>query len=304
MAGSLFLTGSSGFIGSRLLEKIDPQRYDHVYCLTRDAAWASRLAMGGHIRVIQGGLFDSHRYAGFLESCDAVVHLAAATGKARPEEYFRVNVEGTKALLEQCRRSGVKNFLHISSIAVKFQDKSEYYYAQSKERAEEEVRNSGLNYAIIRPTMVLGKGSPVWKNLSKLAKVPWVVVFGEGRNQIQPIDVEDLAQGILSILEEKAFFNQTLEMGGPEVTTIEDFLQRAHRTLYGRNSKVIHIPLRPLFSLLSRVGPLLGPLLPISAGQLASFTNDGTIETSPWFQCHRPGLRDIDGMLRTMAGNA
>ena len=65
-----------------------------------------------------------------------MLHLAAVTGKNRPAEYFRVNREGTRALVDECRRRRVKRIIYISTIAAKFQDQRRYYYAQSKHQAE------------------------------------------------------------------------------------------------------------------------------------------------------------------------
>src|SRR5262249_28211951 len=154
--------GASGFIGRRLLERLDPEEYDSIYCLTRSEFAARNLGNQKRFHWLVGSIFDSDVYGRCLDSSDIVIHLAATTGKARPEEYFRVNAIGTRYLVEQCKRRGVKNFLLVSTIAVKYRNKSDYPYAQSKQEAEEAVKQSGLNYAIVRPTIVLGKESPGW----------------------------------------------------------------------------------------------------------------------------------------------
>src|SRR5207249_8332520 len=121
-----------------LIQKLDPAIYDPIYCLSRSRVPVSvPSAEYGPFRWVTGNICEPDSYASILESCDTVIHLAATTGKAPTDQYSQVNTEGTQALVEQCERSGVKNFLFVSTIAVKYRDKKHYYYAQSKERAEE-----------------------------------------------------------------------------------------------------------------------------------------------------------------------
>ena len=75
-------------------------------------------------RLIEGNLMEVHSYRRYLRSCDSVVHLAAVTGKAALRDYFHTNVKGTELLIEESRRNGIKNFLYVSTISVKFRDAS------------------------------------------------------------------------------------------------------------------------------------------------------------------------------------
>jgi NADH dehydrogenase len=229
-----------------------------------------------------------------------VLHLAAATGKTRPEKYLAVNTEGTRLLIEQCKRFGVRNFLYVSTIAVKFQDKSQYYYAQSKEKAEDLVKNSGLNYVILRPTIVLGKEAAIWKSLSQLARAPIIPLFGDGTAKIQPIYVDDLVNVIRSVVDEKMFFNETFELGGPEVNTMEVFLKQIHKIVYKKEPRIIHLPLRQLIPALSLLDKYLYFLMPFTVGQLAAFENDSSIEPNRLYHQHRPEMKNVGAMLKLL----
>ena len=211
MKGSLFITGASGFIASNLLRKLNIKEYKSVYCLSRhESEILTRLSEYDNFKFIKGSIYDAELYEPYLASSDIVVHLAAATGKAGREEYFKVNAEGTKFLINQCIRQGVTKFLFISSISVKFPEVSQYYYAQSKQAAENIVKESGLNYTILRPTIVIGKESPILRSLEKLAKMPVIPIFGTGTSQIQPIYIEDLVDCILYIINENNFMNYVI----------------------------------------------------------------------------------------------
>jgi len=295
---SILITGSSGFLGRHLLSALDPRRLQRIYCLSRqDRSTLSGISNHPAVVWLQGSLFDLGHYERELAETDTVIHLAAATGKATRSEYFTVNVDGIRALIEQCKRLGVKRFLHVSSIAVRFPNKTRYYYAQSKEQAEQLVRSSGLRYTILRPTIILGHGSPVWAGLCKLASLPVIPIFGDGKALIQPIHVEDLVSFILTILDRDIFNGETLELGGPEAISIEEFLKKVHHRLFQSRPRTIHISFALLLPVLTLLETILFPLLPITVGQLASFRYNGTAELN-WLSAERIStLKSIEEMV-------
>ncbi len=294
---SLFITGHTGFIGSHLLPKIDPAKYENIYCLTRTPK-----DMGGRFsapfQVVRGSLDEPQSYASLLAGCDTVVHLAAATGNRAPEEYFKVNARGTERLIKECEQKGVKNFLYVSTIAVKFSEKARYYYAQSKEQGEQAVKKSRLRYAIVRPTIVIGKEADIWKTLSSLARKPVLLMFGDGTTKIQPIYIDDLINCLLVILNENLFSNETFELGGPEKVTFELFLKKIHHLYHQKDPSVVHLPLKPILSVLSFIEDRFRSTLPVSTGQFAAFNNDGTIEVNRIFNQSAPHMKSVDAMLK------
>lgn len=301
MRNSIFITGTSGFIGSKLLERLDHSIYDRVYALSRDEN-ACRGDGGNRIQIIKGSIADAEIYTPYLAECDTVVHLAAATGKAKREEYFEVNAEGTSLLIGQCIKAGVKNFLHVSTIAVKYPDKSHYYYAQSKEKGECSVKSSGLNYTIVRPTIVIGKGSAIWNSLAMLARAPVTPLLGNGAARIQPIYVDDLVECLIKILDEQQFNNQVIELGGPDQVTFEAYLKQVHYAYNQKEARIVRFPVNLLIHVLSIFETRLQPLLPVTAGQLSAFSNDGTIQSSELFERQAARMKGVDEMVRLVIG--
>jgi NADH dehydrogenase len=297
MASAVFLTGASGFLGSRLLSRLSGSGDKRIVCLGRRRA-AGRPP--GNVEFIQGDLLDRDSYASAMLGCDTVLHLAAATGKQTPAEYFRVNRDGTEALALEARRAGVQRFLHVSTIAVKFRDKSQYYYAQSKQQAEAIVVQSGLRWTIVRPTIILGRNSPSLEALSRLATLPVVLVFGDGRTLVQPVFVEDVAACLVAMLESELLDGRTIEVGGPEVLSLEDLLLRIRRARGAGRAPIIHLPVRPIAACLGWVEPFLRPLLPFTAGQLASYTNAGTITPDTWMAQWLSRMKSVDEILRAI----
>jgi NADH dehydrogenase len=251
--------------------------------------------------VVQGDLLVPASYERCLDRVDVVLHLAAATGKTSSADHFAVNAEGTRLLLEQCRRHGVRRFLYVSSIAAKFQDVRHYPYARSKRQGEAAVAASGLAFTVVRPTPVIGLGSGVWEGFRKLATGTVTPIFGHGRTPIQPIYVEDLADILLDLAREPDCRNETLEIGGPEVVSIEDFIRRVGRA-YNRQPRVVHVPARPVKTALAWMEPWLRPLLPLTAGQICSFVEDGTITPNRISRHWQSRLKTVEQMIALAAG--
>jgi NADH dehydrogenase len=297
----VFVTGGTGFLGSRVLSLLK----DHgisVVALDRSGALSQTAGSGAGVETVKADLLQPELYSDALAKTDLVLHLAALTGRASEREHFRVNLQGTETLLEQCRRVGVQRILFVSSIATKFPDTRRYYYAQAKLQAEEAVRSSGLRFAIIRPTIILGRGSPILSALEKLATLPFIPVFGNGRALVQPIYVDDLAGYILEVVEQDRFRNETLDLGGPSTLTIEELLQQIRCVRKGSDGRSkglsVHIPLGLLLPPLRAAESLgLGSLLPVSEGQLSSFRYDGTIEPNGLHENRRGALRNVQQML-------
>ena len=132
MRRQVFVTGAGGFIGKNLVERLTVAAGQHIKILTRTKS--AQPSANKQIEEVVGDLLKPETYQAALEGCDTVVHLAAATGRVAPSECQRVNVEGTKKLLQACKAAGVRRFLHVSTIAAGYPNQRYYPYAQTKDK--------------------------------------------------------------------------------------------------------------------------------------------------------------------------
>ncbi|MFQ5697636.1 MAG: NAD-dependent epimerase/dehydratase family protein [Myxococcota bacterium] len=294
--GGLFVTGASGFVGRRLIAKLEPARFGRVVALVHRPG-SARLPARPGLEVIASDLLDVQSYQSRLARCDRVVHLAAVTGKARPTEYQRTNAEGTRALVTAAQAASVRRFVHVSTIAARFSNLSSYPYAASKAEAERSVRASGLTATIVRPTLLVGPGAPVLEGLAKLACAPLTPIFGDGEVRIQPLDVDDLVDVLLGLAAGETSAGEVVELGGPETLTLKALLERIRKARGGGRMRPLHLPLAPTRSLLRGLEPILRPLLPITAGQLETFAQGGVAAPSALAESLRANLRPLDDSL-------
>ena len=293
----LFLTGVTGFLGSRLLARlIDDDR--ELLALVRETA--SEEEPGAKVPWVVGDLLDVPSYGAALHGVDAIVHLAGLTGKASAGDYARVNLNGTRVLAETARRAGVPRFLFVSSVAARFERRRHYHYGESKARAEKALAATCLRTSIVRPTMIFGPGSANLDALTRLATMPFIPVFGDGKALVQPIHVDDVVAAVVAVLDEDRFDGETMEVGGPEVLTIEQLLRRIRHAHLGRDGPVVRLPFRLVTAPLVVLEKALGPRpLPITAGQLCVFVNDSTASADVSFTRTDGPLRSLGSMIGT-----
>jgi NADH dehydrogenase len=140
-------------------------------------------------------------------------------------------------------------------------------------------------------------------SLSKLAQLPVVPIFGDGKTLIQPIHVDDLVDFILLLLDGDIFYGETFELGGPQAIAIEDFLKKIYVLRHHTHPRTVHIPLAFLIPLLTLLETLLYSLMPVTVGQLSSFRYNGTIEKNRLFEERVSHLKTIDEMLAPLCSH-
>lgn len=295
----MIVTGAAGFVGRRLVDLLEA-RGETVIAIGRNPrpeGWTPKAQW------IVSDLLDPAAYKAALQGADCVFHLAAVTGKATPEQFTRSNVNATRTLLEASAEAGVKRFVLVSSIAVTFKDRSHYHYAESKIAAEALARNARIPTTIVRPTMIMGQGSPIETSLGSLAKAPVIPVFGDGQCKVQPVDVEDVALALANLAREPDAAGAVIEVGGPKVVTMNELMAklRANQGLTDK-PRFLHLPLGPIRFVLGMLEKPLLAVLPLTAGQLASFANDGVAAPNPILDRVLPKRRETPSVRPKSSG--
>lgn len=157
---------------------------------------------------------------------------------SRGSSTFEAAVQNTLVLIAAARDAGVKRIVHIS-IANPSLDSPLGYY-RGKARLEQAVRDSGLPYAILRPAVLFGHEGILINNIAWfLRRFPVFGVPGDGRYQIQPIFVEDLAGLIVEAVERED--NYVLDAAGPEIFAFEELVKLIGRAIK-RPVRILHLP--------------------------------------------------------------
>ncbi|RYD49256.1 MAG: NAD-dependent epimerase/dehydratase family protein [Sphingomonadales bacterium] len=185
----LAITGGTGFVGKRTLD-IALAAGHRVRALTR----RPQPPREGVVWV-EGSLESVESLARLASGADAVLHIAGVVNAPSHVGFIRGNVEGTERMLEAAASMGVRRFVLVSSLSAREPQLSNY--GRSKERAESLVRETGLDWTIVRPPAVYGPGDMEMLDLFKLAKRGLALLPPGGR--MSAIHADDLARLLIAL---------------------------------------------------------------------------------------------------------
>jgi NADH dehydrogenase len=218
----ILVTGGTGVIGEGVIPELIARGHS-VRLLSRHAEEDAR--QWPDVEPVEGNVADASSLRGSADGCEAVLHIAGIAEEHPPELTFQgVNVDGTRHILAEAERAGVRRIIYVSSLGA---DTGESDYHQSKKAAEELVTQSEMSWTIVRPGNVYGPGDEVMSLILKMVRaLPAVPVIDSGDQEFQPIWYQDLANVLATVAEREDLGSQTLEAAGPDITTMRDVVDR------------------------------------------------------------------------------
>jgi nucleoside-diphosphate-sugar epimerase len=275
------VTGGTGFVGSHLVEHLLAAGHD-VTCLVRSAAKAEALFAARRPRIVQGPLDDAAAVRQAAAGADVVFHIAGITSARFRGEFFAVNEGGTRAVLEALP-DGLRRFVLVSSLAaagpttrgrpLEGHERSAPItaYGASKLAAEVAVRNARFPWTIVRPPAVYGPRDVEFLRVFRMVRAPFVPVFGDGRQELTFVYVDDLAQAFIAIAEADAAAGKLYYGTHPEIVDQRGFMAAVARAVRsdGRVPRVLPIPALP-----ARAGLWLTGTAALLAGRATVLTAD------------------------------
>ena len=238
----VFVTGSTGFIGSNLIQKLSMNGYQ-VLALARDIKKVGAFLPKNNVKIIEGSILDQSVIRQAIKESNATVHLAAVTSEKETDYRgsYEVNVTGSKNLIDLCMKHEVKKFITLSSESTK--RKIQGNYAKTKSIVDDLVRKSNLEYTLLRPSIVYGPGSKglFGKMMDYIRTLPVIPIIGDGKQCIKPIHVDDVTESIISCLENKKTERKEYDLTGADKITFKNFIKEI---LYVRDveKKTVHVP--------------------------------------------------------------
>lgn len=235
----LLVTGATGFVGRALLIRL-AQSQIQARCLLRPAKRTPNLPRGVPVQVSIASFNDARALRSALVGIDTMVHLASAEWHGPRADLLNLDVNGTRALLEAAREAGVQRVVYLSHLGA--DRASAYPVLKAKGIAEEFIRQSGLDYTIIRSALAFGPEDRWVNALAVLMRLlPVMPMLGEGRTLTQPIWVDDLATCLEWSLTDTSLLNQTMSIGGPEFFSLRQLTdEMAHHLRLQRPLAPMH----------------------------------------------------------------
>lgn len=275
---TILVTGASGFVGRHVVPELLDGGH-RVVALVRDDASGERIvrrltaAQRPALETRRGDVTLPETLPSALSGADAIVHLVAIPRDWNGGSDLRlVNTEGTRNVVAAAHSAGVRRLIHQGALGV--EDEPALHYASSKARAERLVAESGLDWTILRPSLLWGPGDGFFNIVADLVRLsPGVVpVPGDGRSRFQPLAVTDMARVVRLAVERPETIGLSYDLGGPRVWTYREITEEVLRAM-GRRRVIVPMPV-PLIRLVAGTAEFLRLPFPVATDQLRQLRLD------------------------------
>ena len=269
----VLVTGGTGVVGTSAVRHLLDLGHS-VRLFARHAEHDSaQWSMG--VEASEGDVSDPASVHGAADGCDAILHAVGVVAESPPDITFqKINVGGTRHVLEEAERAGVRKLVYVSSLGA---DRGRSDYHRSKKQGEELVQAFRRNWVICRIGNVYGPGDEVISLLLKLVRtLPAIPVPGGGDDPFQPVWAEDVGHALAMAVERDDLTRQTLELAGPETVTLNDVLDHLER-ITGKSPARLPVP-GWLASAGTQAASAVGVDLPVNTDQITMLLEGNVIQ--------------------------
>ena len=292
----VLVSGGTGFIGAEVVRRILREHPDwQMRCGTRNPG--GRNPFGPGVAMVRSDVRARDSLRAATAQVDAVIHCVQfpnhpVEAPRRGFTYLEIDARGTRAIVEAAKENHVQRFVYLSGAGAG-QGRAEPWFV-AKDLAEQAVRESGMEYVILRPSWIYGPGDRSLNRFVNFARwLPFVPVIGNGKNRVQPIWVSDVARIAVEALTRAQATNRVFELGGPEMLSMDDILRTMLRVM-GRGARARFLIHQPAWLVKAAVAPLtILPTPPMSPQAIDFIVGEAPVDS-------RDALATFGGSFSTL----
>jgi dihydroflavonol-4-reductase len=248
----ILVTGGTGFVGGHLIGELLAEGGNQVAVLVRDRLKLGACAFKGDVAVVAGDLLAS---APFPDDIELVFHLAAVTKAVSPREFTRVNLDGTRALMQKLKPlKKLQKVVLLSSLAAAGPSRSGSplseetpaepisLYGKSKLAQEKIiVEQCPVPHVIIRAPIVFGPGDMDMLDAFRIVNKGIIPILGRSERRYSVIYVKDLVRGMIAAAFSPCG-NETFYVANPEAVSWQPLMEQVSRLLGRKKARKIFVP--------------------------------------------------------------
>jgi uncharacterized protein YbjT (DUF2867 family) len=226
-AALITIYGGSGFIGRHVVRAIARTGARMRVAVRRPELALHLQPLGdvGQINAVQANVRFPDSLLAAADGADAVINLVGILFPTGKQTFKSVQDEGARHVAEAARAAGASALVHISAIGASPDAPS--VYARTKAAGEAAVKDVYPDAVILRPSIVFGPEDDFFNRFAKLARIaPALPLIGGGKTRFQPVFAGDVAKAVIGGLTGKANAGAPYELGGPEVLTLKEVMER------------------------------------------------------------------------------
>ncbi len=269
--------GGAGFVGRYVVRALAQRGYRVRVAVRRPDLAGHLQPMGGvgQIHAIQANLRYPDSVARAIAGSDAVVNCVGILVKTGAQTFDAVHTAGAQAIAKAAKEAGIRRLVHISAIGA---DKnSRGAYGRSKAAGETAVLAEVPEAVILRPSIIFGREDGFFNRFAAMARMsPMLPLIGGGSTRFQPVYVGDVAAAVVAAVEGRATPGTVYELGGPEVLTFRQLLDRTQEWT-GRERCYLRLPFGLAKFAAALTAPLPNTMRPLTVDQVAMLQTDNVV---------------------------
>ena len=232
----VLLTGATGFVGSNLLPALLDRGHE-VRALTRDRE-RGEAVLDDRVEVVEGDILDPPSLEGVFEDVDLAFYLIHSLGYGT--EFERQDRQAARNFAAAASDAGVERVIYLGGLGETGEDLSPHL--RSRREVEDLLREGSYDLTTFRAAIIVGAGSASFEMVRQIvSRLPIVITPRWVRTPSQPIAIRDVIEYLCEAIETPATAGETLEIGGPEILSYQEMMERTAAAM-GRTLYVLPVP--------------------------------------------------------------
>jgi NADH dehydrogenase len=263
----VLVTGGTGFVGKHVCRALIARGHLPRLLVREGSEGKIPEEIRRNCRVTPGDVTNRESVENAATGTGAIVHLVGIIREfpARGITYERLHVDATAHVVAAAKKLGIARLAHMSALGAGTGGATKYF--DSKGRAEQIVKESGLEWSIFRPSVIFGPGDMFVNELAGILRIaPVLPVPGDGTYRLQPVYAGDVASGFAEALSRQDAIGRTFDLAGPERYPYNELLDRIAAGIGRRSARKVHVPLALLRPVIRRFERYAG--FPLTMDQL------------------------------------
>ena len=237
--------GGTGFLGRYIVNRLSKLGYI-INIVTRtpnEAIYLKTSGNVGQVKLTEGSFSNLNNFTSLFKTSDIIINCVGILNEEGDQTFKKLHSDIPEKLAILAKKSGVKKFIHISSIGAN--PNSDSKYSKSKGIAEVKILNAFPEAIIFRPSIVFGSEDQFFNLFSQISCISPILPIVGGKTKFQPVYVDDIAKMVAGVLQIESpntkKNNRIYELGGPEIISFRSLMVKMLSVIY-RKKLIINLP--------------------------------------------------------------